>query len=145
MDRVTLGDKIVAGAAVLLLLALLVLPWHQVFSFGTTAVDPPGGGWGALAALLVLAILVTTAARRFTAATFSVLPRPIGEVILAAAVAVLALLVIKLALDTNYLGFGAFVAIALAGVMVGGAVLGKDETDEAPPVGSGGGPPPTPF
>ena len=144
-SRVTLGDKIVAGAAIALIVDLAFLPWHQVFSFGSTALDPPGGWWGTLALLLSLAIVGLTAIRRFTTLSLPVLPRPIGEVNLAATVVVLALLLLKLALDSDYLGVGAYAGTVLAGVMVAGASLGKDETDEAPPVGSGRGAPPTPF
>jgi hypothetical protein len=129
----------------LLLIVLLVLPWHQVFSFSLTAVEAPNGWWGTLAALLTLAILVVVFLRRFAAIELTWLPRPIGEVNLAANAVVLALLVIKLALDTNFLGFGAFLALLLAAAMVVGAALGRDETGEPPPVGSGPGAPPTPF
>ena len=145
VSRVTLGDKISVGSALLLLATLLLLPWHQVFSFSIPAVDSPGGGWGQLAALLVIAIVVTTVLRRFTATAFSSLPVPIGLANLAASGAVVALLVLKLALDPTFLGFGAFLAIGLAGAMAAGAFLGKDETDEAPPVGSDPSRPPTPF
>jgi hypothetical protein len=144
-SRVTVGDKVTAIAGILLLIVLLVLPWHQVFSFSLTAVEAPNGWWGTLAALLTLAILVVVFLRRFAAIELTWLPRPIGEVNLAANAVVLALLVIKLALDTNFLGFGAFLALLLAAAMVVGAALGRDETGEPPPVGSGPGAPPTPF
>ena len=145
MNRVTVGDKVTAGAGILLLIALFFLPWHQVFSFSTTAVEAPGGWWGTAAALLTVGILVVTGIRRFSDVSLPTLPRRIGEVNLAANGAVLGLLVIKLLLDTDYLGFGAYLALALAATMAVGAFLGKDETDEAPPVGTGRGAPPTPF
>jgi hypothetical protein len=145
MNRVTTGDKVVAGTGTVLLITLVFLPWHQVFSFSSTAVEAPGGWWGTAAALLTVAIVVVTAVRRFTAVSLPTLPRRIGEVNLAANAAVLGLLVIKLLLDTDYLGFGAYLALLLAAGMTAGAFLGKDETDEAPPVGSGRGAPPTPF
>ncbi len=144
-SRVTVGDKVIATAGILLLIDLLVLPWHQFFSFSLTATEAPGGWWGTLAALLTLVILTVTFLRRFAAIEMTWLPRPIGEVNLAANASVLALLVIKLALNVDFLGFGAFLALLLAAAMVVGAFLGRDETDEAPPVGSGRGAPPTPF
>jgi hypothetical protein len=144
-SRVTAGDKLVVGAGILLLVDLLFLPWHQVFSFSTTAVEAPGGWWGTLAALLTLAIVVTTAIRRFSSVSLPTLPRPIGEVNLAANAAVLGLLLIKLVLDLDFLGFGSYLGILLAATMTAGALLGREETDEPPPVGSGGGAPPTPF
>lgn len=144
IGRITLGDKLTAGAGLLLLVDLLFLPWHQVFSFSLTATEAPGGWWGTLAVLLTLAILVVIGLRRLTSVTFETLPLPIGRANLAANVAVLAVLVLKLVLDLDYLGFGAFLGLLLAGVMVGGAFLGHDETDETPPVGSGRSTP-TPF
>ena len=144
MSRVTLGDKIVAGAGLALLVDLLFLPWHQVFSFSVTAVEAPGGWWGTLAVLVTLAILIVTVLRRFTSVSLPSLPRPIGQANLAATGLVVALLVVKLALDANHLGFGAYLGLALAAAMAAGAYLGKDETDEAPPVGSGRSTP-TPF
>ncbi|MCU1370897.1 MAG: hypothetical protein JWO77_2091 [Ilumatobacteraceae bacterium] len=145
MSRVTAGDKVLAGSGVGLIIALLFLPWHQVFSFSASAVDAPGGWWGTAAALLTAAILVVTGVRRFTDTSLPTLPRRIGEVTLGATAAVFGLLLIKLALDTDYLGFGAYAALLLAAAMAVGAFLGRDETDEAPPVGSGRGAPPTPF
>lgn len=138
MSRVTTGDKLVVGAGVLLLIDLLFLPWHQVFSFSVTATEAPGGWWGTLAALLTLGIVVATVVRRLTSVALPSLPRPIGEVNLGANAAVLAILILKLGLDLDYLGFGAYLGILLAGAMTAGAVLGREETDEPPPVGSGG-------
>lgn len=145
MGRVTVGDYLIAGAGLLLLFTLLVLPWHQVFSFSVTAVEAPGGWWGTLAALLTPAILLVVVLRRQTSVSFEALPAPIGLLNLGANAAVLAILVLKLILDLDALGFGAYLALLLAATMTAGAYLGKDETDEAPPVGSGPGAPPTPF
>ncbi|MGN6696228.1 MAG: hypothetical protein ACTHN0_18770 [Aquihabitans sp.] len=145
MSRVTPGDNLITGAGLLLLIDLLFLPWHQVFSSSITAVAAPEGWWGTLAVLLTLAILVVLALRRFTSISFTALPRPIGQLNLAANAVVLASLLVKLALNPDYLGFGAYLGILLAGTMTAGAFLGRDETDEPPPVGSGRGGPPTPF
>jgi hypothetical protein len=143
-SRVTVGDKVTATAAVLLLIDLLFLPWHQVFSFSLTAVEAPGGWWGTLAVLLTLVVLVVLFLRRFAAVEFHWLPRPVGQANLALNGLVLAVLVVKLLLDPNLLGFGSYLGLLLAGAMVVGAALGRDETDEAPPVGSGRSTP-TPF
>jgi hypothetical protein len=145
MSRVTSSDKLVVGAGVLLLIDLWFLPWHQVFSFSITATEAPGGWWGTLALLLTLAIVVVLVIRRLTSISLPALPRPIGEVNLAANAGVLALLLIKLVLDLDSLGFGAYLGVLLAGVMTAGALLGREETDEPPPVGTGPGGPPTPF
>ena len=145
VSRVTTGDRIVLGAGVLLVIDLVLLPWHQVFSFSTSAIDAPGGWWGTLAVLLTLGVIGLTLVRRLTTVVLPTLPRPIGEASLALTGGVAALLVIKLLLDPDYLGFGSYLGLALAAAMVGGAVPGRHETDEAPPVGTGPGAPPTPF
>jgi hypothetical protein len=143
-SRVTTGDKVTAGAALLLLVDLCFLPWHQVYSFSSTGIEAPGGWWGTSAALLTLVTLVVLFLRRFAAVDFSWLPLPIGRATVVANAVVLALLVAKLALDPDLLGFGAWLGVLLAATMVAGAVLGRDETDEPPPVGSGRSEP-TPF
>jgi hypothetical protein len=143
-SRVTTGDKVTAAAALLLLIDLCFLPWHQVYSFSSTAIEGTGGWWGTLAALLTLVILVELFLRRLAAVDLSWAPLPIGRAHLAATAVVLALLVAKLARDPDLLGFGAWLGVLLAATMVAGAVLGRDETDEPPPVGSGGREP-TPF
>jgi hypothetical protein len=88
--------------------------------------------------------LVVAFLRRFAAVDLSWSPVPIGRANLAASATVLALLVLKLVLDPDLLGFGAWTGILLAVAMVAGAFLGRHETDEVPPVGSGGREP-TPF
>lgn len=145
LSRITPGDKLITGAGILLLIDLLVLPWHQVFSSSITAVEAPGGWWGTVTVLLTLAILAVLVVRRFSAVPFTGLPAPIGLLNLIANAAVLAFLVIKLGLEPDYLGFGSYLGLLLAATMTAGAFLGRDETDEPPPVGSGRGAPPTPF
>jgi hypothetical protein len=145
LSRVTVGDKVLGAAGILLVIDLWLLPWHTVFSQNLTALDPPGGRWGTLALILTLAILAVTAIRRFTKVALPPMPRPVGEITLGATAIVLALLVVKLAADPDFLGFGSYLGVALAAAMVAGASLGRHETDEVPPVGSGRGTPPTPF
>lgn len=144
-SRITTGDRVLLAAAVLLVIDLVVLPWHQVYSFSTTALGAPGGWWGTLALLVTLGIVALTVVRRLTNAAVPTLPRPIGEVTLGLTVLGFLLLLVKLLLDPEFLGVGAYLGVALAATMVGGAVPGRSETDETPPVGSSGGAPPTPF
>ena len=56
-----------------------------------------------------------------------------GELTFYATIGVLVILLLKLIIETDYLGFGAYLAILLAGGMVYGAFLGKDEADDALP------------
>ena len=107
--------------------------------------ERPEAGFSLIEALVALAILAVTAIRRFTKVALPPMPRPVGEITLGATAIVLALLVVKLAADPDFLGFGSYLGVALAAAMVAGASLGRHETDEVPPVGSGRGTPPTPF
>ena len=145
LSRVTLGDKILAGAGIALVIDLVILPWRTIFGQGTTAVSPPDAIWGELALLLVLAILVSLAVRRFSTAALPALPVSIGVLTFAATLGVAALLIIKVVVLSDDLGIGAYLGILLAAAMAYGGYLGRDETDEVPPVGSGRGAPPTPF
>ena len=148
-SKLTLGDKILGGTAIALVIDLVFLPWHSIdYIYGSinrTGIESPHGIWGFLALLVLFAIIGTTIVRRLTDTELPETPRPMGELTFFATIGVLVILLFKLILETDALGFGAYLAILLAGGMVYGAFLGKDETDEHPSVGSGDGGAPTPF
>ena len=152
LSKLTNGDKILGGSAIALVVVLVFLPWQsrrvdgyrRSFTYSHRAIEAPNGWLGVLALLLVLAILTITILRRFTDVDLPAPPRPWGEVTWIAAQGVVALLLLKVIFGTEDLGLGCYLAILLAGAMVYGAFLDKDELDDAP-VGSSGGPPPTPF
>jgi hypothetical protein len=139
LNKLTMGEKIIAGAGILLVVDLLFLPWHDIdFGFGSvsrSATESPNGFYGLLALLLTIAIIVVLALRNFTDAKLPDLPVPWPQAIFYACLAVLALLVIKLIVETDFLGFGAWLGLLLAAAMAyGGFQLSK----EAPATGTTG-------
>ena len=153
-SKLTLGDKILGGCAIVLLIDLVFLPWHSsTISYGgfsqtysRTAIESPNSFWALLGLLILFAIIGTTIVRRLTDTELPETPRPMGELTFFATIALLVLLVLKLITKFEYLGFGAWLAILLAGGMIYGAFLDKDLPDDAPTGGgSGDGGPPTPF
>ncbi|WP_426574131.1 hypothetical protein [Aquihabitans sp. McL0605] len=156
-SKLTLGDKILGGCALVLVIDLLFLPWHHWSysyssgdihvggSFSRTAIQSPNSFWGWLAMLVLLAIIGVTIVRRFTDTALPDTPRPLPELTFYATIAVFVLLFLKLILKFDYIGFGAYLAILLAGGMVYGAYLDRNEEEGAPSVGTGDGGTATPF
>lgn len=142
MSKLTLGDKIIAGTGIVLVITLLFLPWHSIDipsidigggqrvgggSASASAIESPNGFWGILALLLTLIVLFLVAATRFG---FIELPRismPYGRLIMIGGFVIVGLLLLKLVLETDFLGFGAFLGILLAaGLAYGGFVRSKE-------------------
>ena len=149
LSKLTLGDKIIGGTAIVLIIDLLFFPWHSVklgggaFSVNYTrsGIESPGSLWGILALLLAIAVLAVVIIRKMTSTKLPDVPRPWGELIFYATIAILVLLLLKLVLKTDYLGFGSYFGILLAAGMVYGGFLGRSDAD-ARSTGSG---PNTPF
>lgn len=136
-SKVTKGEKIVLGTGVALFFDLIALPWHHIrigglatfagISVNRTAVQSPHGLFGWLAVLLALVMVAQIVVSRFTSAAMPEIPLPWGQVHLIAGVATLALLVIKLLLETSFLGFGCFLGLALAaGLAFGGFMVSQE-------------------
>lgn len=131
LKKLSLGDRLVAGGGVLLLVDLLFLPWHHIeVGFGAftatanrTAVESPDALFGWLAALLALAMVVHVVIVRFTTVELPKLAVPWDQVSLYGGIATLAMLVLKLLAETSYLGFGAWLGLALGGVVAYGGFL----------------------
>lgn len=130
LSKFSLGDKILAGTSIALVFSLLILPWHSVSAFGRsysrTALQSPNSFWGVLALLATLAIIGVTAVRLFSSNTsLPDLPVTWPKAVFFAAVAVTAVLFIKLVSETTALGFGAYLSILLAGGVTYGAFVGS--------------------
>jgi hypothetical protein len=141
VNKLSLGDRIVAGAGILLFIDLLFFPWHRV-SVGVgpfrvtatrSALESPNAFWGWLAFLLTIAVVTTVILRRLSSVKLPDLPLPWNQATFFATIAVEALLVIKLVVETRYLGFGAWVALVLAAAMIYGGFLVSRQAEAAPP------------
>ena len=148
LSKLTMGEKIVLGAGALLLIDLLFLPWHREkvevlgFSrtFTATGIESPNAFWGVLALLVTAAMVAVVVLTRFTAARLPVLPVPWSQAMFVAGIVVGALLLLKLVVETNSLGFGAGFGVLLGGaVAYGGFLMRKEAEAASPPMGT---PPP---
>ena len=137
LNKLSPGDRIIGGAGVVLFLGLLLLPWHKVelrvlgfsASSSRTALESPNAFWGILAFLLVIAVVAALAVRRMTTVQLPELPIAWNQAIFYATIAILALLLIKLVAETNYLGWGAWIDLLLAAGMVYGGFLVNQEAE----------------
>ena len=157
LNKLSLGDKVAAGAGILLLIGLLFLPWHKIdFGFGDfdvagvddsvsrTAIQSPNAFWGILALLLTIAIVTTIILRKLTTVELPALGSlSWGDVTFFAAIAVGVLLLLKLVIETDALGWGLWLDLILAGVMIYGAFLIRQDGDDVVPGGGPAGPPQT--
>jgi hypothetical protein len=135
LKKLTTGERIMAVAAVLIVIDLFALPWHRIsvgigafeFTSSRTGVESPNGLVGLLAALLALAVLARIVLAEFTSVALPVLPIPWERADLIAGAGVAALVLLKLALETSYLSIGAWLAVILAGGMAYGGYVRSRE------------------
>lgn len=135
LNKLTTGDKIVAGTGIVMIISLLFFPWHSVsvsgFGFSETytrsAIESPNGFWGILALLLTIAIVGVIAAEKLGNVDLPDLPIPWTNAKFFATIAVLVLLLLKLVVETDALGWGCYLAILLGAGMVYGGFLIKNE------------------
>lgn len=125
--KLTLGDQILGGASLLVFLVLLIFPWHSIdFGFGSVdigATESPNGFWGLLGILLSL-VLVASVVVKMTTVKLPDLPIPLGDAQFYGAIAMLAVLLLKLVLETEALAIGSYLSILLsAGAVYGGFLL----------------------
>jgi predicted membrane channel-forming protein YqfA (hemolysin III family) len=119
----------------------MFFPWHHIsISFGGlgsvsesySALSTTNTFWAFLALLLTIAIVGVVIATRFTSAKIPDLPVPLNQAVFYASLAVLALLLIKLVSETDYLGFGAYLGILLAaGQAYGGFLKSKEPVESS--------------
>jgi len=133
-NKLTQGERIVLIAGVLLIIDLLVLPWHNIELGGLvdvnrTAVQSPNAFYGVIALILTIVMVGQIIAAKLAGAKLPDLPIPWGTVHLIAGIAVFALLLLKLVVETNFLGFGAYLGLLLAAaVAFGGFSISKEST-----------------
>jgi hypothetical protein len=136
-NKLTKGERIVLIAGVLLIIDLLFLPWHRIKigsvlgvsvpAVSRTGVQSPNGGYGVLALIVVLVMIGQIVAAKFTTAKLPNPPVPWERVHLIAGAVVAALLVLKLVVETDFLGIGAWLGVILGGaVAYGGFMISKE-------------------
>ena len=135
LSKLSLSDKIVAACGLVLVIDLLFFPWHSVdlgiVSFTRTAVESPNGFWGILGLLLTIAVVAITLVQVFSPDTkLPELPVTWKVAIFYGSAATLAVLFLKLVIETDSLGFGAWLGLILAGGMTYGGFL-KFQEDRA--------------
>lgn len=140
LERLTQGERIVLFAGALLLLDLLFFPWHKLGgvagatlkSLGAditlTAVEQPNAALGWLAVLAAGAMVAQVVLNKLTKVELPRPPRPWGQLHFLAGVAVAVLLVLKLLSETSALGWGAWLGLALGGVVAYGGHAIRKET-----------------
>ena len=150
LSKMRTPDWILGGCALVLIIDLLFFPWHKIdFNRGPllgssgsvkrTAVQSPNAFWGILALLLAIALLAVVILRRLSTVKLPELPISWTDATFYGTIATLALLLLKLIIETNSLGFGSYFGILLAAGMVYGGFASK-QADQAAPSG-----PPTAF
>ena len=132
LKNLSLGERIMSIAGVLLLFDLIFLPWHRIelgiLTVSRSGLQSPNGFLGLLAALVVVAILARIVVSEFTTIELPRLPVSWEQADLFAAAAVAALLVLKLVLETSFLAAGAWLAIPLAAALLYGGYQRSRET-----------------
>jgi hypothetical protein len=134
LDRLSVGDRIVAGGSILLFLLLLIAPWHSrdlaAYGMGTVTAKATSSDGGAVAwpAYLVIVLLIALVAvvllRRLTDVTLPELPIPWKQAIFYTTLAVPGLLLLKLVLKGDFIAFWAYIDILLGvGIAYGGLLL----------------------
>ena len=151
INKLSLGDRIVAASGILLFLLILFAPWHSIDlgEFGGTIRknafygEGDAVGWPAFLAFIILIAVVAVVLIRKLAdnVTLPELPIPWNQAIFYATIAVPVLLLLKLLLFNDFISFWAYIDILLGIAMAYGGFLIFKEAD-APATGSA---PPTPF
>ena len=121
-------ELILAGAALLLVLDLLFLPWFEVsiglgsleLSASSTGTGAPDGWLGVLGVLASLALIVDLALERLSTADLPAIGGTRGATRLALAIFAAACVALKFILNVHFdlFGFGFWAAAVLAGVLV---------------------------
>ncbi len=142
LKKLSLGERIMGAAGLFLLIDLLFLPWHRI-SVGLpgiaritetrSGVQSPNGWLGLLAFVIVVALVAQLINKEFTLVPLPEIPVSWGRADLLGSGAVAALLLVKLVMETDFLGYGAWLAIVAAGAMVyGGYLLDREVAPMAP-------------
>lgn len=144
LSKLTLGDKLAAGGALLFVIFAIIFDWHRVcfmgFCSGLSVFSGDGEAipvLGFLAFILALAVLALVLLPKLFDVKLPDLPVPLNDAIFYASVATVALLVLKLIFKLEYIAFGAWLMIIAAGVSAYGGFLVKQGAGAAGSAGPG--------
>ena len=137
--RLTRGEVTVVVAGALLVLDLLVAPWHRFaidvselkkfgievpsFRLDRRGVQDPQAFFGIASAIIAIIMVIQVVAAKLTPA----MPR-VEQLHLVAGAVVLGLLVAKLLANDDFLGFGAWIGVALGAALAYGGFLLSQES-----------------
>ncbi|HEX3872821.1 MAG TPA: hypothetical protein VHW26_01665 [Solirubrobacteraceae bacterium] len=136
MDLSKLGrdEWLVGGGGILLIIDLLLFPWHHESLLGISAsqsaTSAPDAIWGVIALLLTVAVVVDFGLSLFSPLT-QVPTTQLGRAMTrcALAAAVIFFLLLKLFAHTQFLGFGCYLGFILAIAVVVGAYRYAQEAE----------------
>ena len=131
LSKLTQGERIVLIAGAILIIDLLFLPWYSVKLPGglsipgvdltRSGVQSPNSVYGVIALLLTVVIVGQIAAAKLASASLPDPPIPWSQIHASIGISVAILLVLKLAVETDSLGYGSFLGVLLGiGVAYGG-------------------------
>ena len=134
LGKLSRGERIIVIAGVLLVIDLLFLPWHSINvpyigSVDRNAISSPNALLGFLAALAAAAMVAQVIVSKFTSATLPELPVPWPRAHMIGGLVVVGLLLLKLVLQTSFLGFGAYLGVLIAaGLAFGGYTVNQESS-----------------
>ena len=149
-QQLTRSDKIVGVAGIVLFIGMIAFPWYHVGlpgytvdghtfgggSYNSNALSGPGSFFSVVALIVLIVLLAEVAVRRFTSVQLPSLPISWSAAELYGALAVLALLVIKILFHVGNFGWGFYADMLLALVLAYGAVtMSRAPAAQQAPVG----------
>ena len=135
LSQFSRGEQITGAAGILLLIGIFAFPWYHIGFAGVTfagttygggsydgnVLQGPGSFFSYLAMIVLIALLAEIVVSRFTTVKLPELPISWAATELSGAVAVLALLVIKILFHIGNFGWGFYADMVLAVALTYGA------------------------
>ncbi len=154
LQRFTLPEKITAAAGIVLLIGMFAFPWYHVGiasitvgghtfggeSFNSNVLKGPGSFFSIVALIVLIALLAEFFVRRLSSVQLPEIPIAWAAAEFFGALAVLALLVIKILFHIGDFGWGFYAVLVLAVAMAyGGFGISRDSSTARSHVPAHGG------
>lgn len=139
------GEKQLLCLGVLLAANLVLVPWHRIriglgeqgrISIDKRALDAPNAGFGIVALLVLVVLLIVVAGRVRSGRRYYTVDQL--RVLRLGGAVVLGVLVAKLALNSDFLGPGAWLGVVFAGAMAYSTLVVSNEFAEGNDPGQAG-------